>query len=45
MINEKLSYGMEALKNEQQTIISNVNHGQKMTFDAIMESAEKGLGK
>ena len=27
MINEELSYDMEALKNEHKTIISNVNHG------------------
>ena len=45
MINEELSYDMEALKSEHQTIIINLNHDQKMAFDAIIESAERGQGK
>jgi len=45
LINEKLNYDRDSLKEELQTILRNINPEQKKAYDAIMESVDNGLGK
>jgi len=45
LINEKLNYDRDSLKEELQTILRNINPEQKKAYDAIMESVDNGHGK
>jgi len=45
LINEKLNYDRDSLKEELQTILRNINPEQKKAYDAIMESVDNGFGK
>ena len=43
LINEEVSYDMEALKREHQMIINNLNQDQKRAFDTIIDFVKKDL--